>query len=406
MKESDTTRKWLICAGCTLLLFISGGMVVNTFTVFIPYIIKEYGLTNSEAALITTIRCASSMLFTPLNEKYYRRLNAKRGTAVAVLLCVTSFTISAISRRKLGFYLAAVVAGAGYALGGMVAATIILDRWFATNKGKTMGIVSAGTAMAAIILPAPVTAIIEKFGISLAFFSEAIFALALGIVIFVLLSEEYPSDVPERKAEEHFTEKQMSGTEKLPGGYLPAVLTAMFFVGAIGSCSAANIAAHFTLFGYGSYIIASAISLYGFTLLAAKFLFGTLADRYTTSRISYIFFTPMILSTVMCVFAFEKSNVLLIVSQILMGIGYSMFTVGIPLWAEDFSLPGNHAVTVQRYQFLYYLGGLICSPLPGIIADITGEYTGAYVLFSAMGIAIAVIIWLTYRKIYITEENI
>ena len=173
MKESDTTRKWLICAGCTLLLFISGGMVVNTFTVFIPYIIKEYGLTNSEAALITTIRCASSMLFTPLNEKYYRRLNAKRGTAVAVLLCVTSFTISAISRRKLGFYLAAVVAGAGYALGGMVAATIILDRWFATNKGKTMGIVSAGTAMAAIILPAPVTAIIEKFGISLAFFSAA-----------------------------------------------------------------------------------------------------------------------------------------------------------------------------------------------------------------------------------------
>lgn len=42
-------RAWLICAGATLLMFISTGMVVNTLTVYLPYILTEYGLSTGKA---------------------------------------------------------------------------------------------------------------------------------------------------------------------------------------------------------------------------------------------------------------------------------------------------------------------------------------------------------------------
>ena len=45
---------WAICAGCTLLLLVSGGLAVNAFSVAQPYILAQNGFTNTETSMITT----------------------------------------------------------------------------------------------------------------------------------------------------------------------------------------------------------------------------------------------------------------------------------------------------------------------------------------------------------------
>ena len=79
-----THRAWAVCLGCTLMLFVSGGLSVNTFSVTQPYILVYGGFTNTQTSMITTLRALSylgCMFAAPL---FFRVLGYRLGTAVAV----------------------------------------------------------------------------------------------------------------------------------------------------------------------------------------------------------------------------------------------------------------------------------------------------------------------------------
>ena len=80
-------RAWLVCAGATLWMFISTGMVVNSLTVYLPYILSEYGLTNAQGSLINTIRCLASLGSMFFVERYYKALGLRWGPILAMAAC-------------------------------------------------------------------------------------------------------------------------------------------------------------------------------------------------------------------------------------------------------------------------------------------------------------------------------
>lgn len=68
------------------------------------------------------------------------------------------------------------------------------------------------------------------------------------------------------------------------------------------------------------------------------------------------------------------------------GIGASLTTVGLSVWAADFSCAERRAQSVQRFQLCYAIGGLAFSFMPGMVADLTGSYAPAYVIFALFGV--------------------
>ena len=52
-------RAWAICLGCTLMLFVCGGLSVNAFSVTQPYVLAYGGFTNTQTSMINTIRALS-----------------------------------------------------------------------------------------------------------------------------------------------------------------------------------------------------------------------------------------------------------------------------------------------------------------------------------------------------------
>lgn len=77
-------RAWAICLGCTLMLFVCGGLSVNAFSVTQPYVLAYGGFTNTQTSMINTIRALSylgCMFAAPL---FFRTLGYRLGTAVAV----------------------------------------------------------------------------------------------------------------------------------------------------------------------------------------------------------------------------------------------------------------------------------------------------------------------------------
>ena len=76
-------RAWAICLGCTLMLFVCGGLSVNAFSVTQPYVLAYGGFTNTQTSMINTIRALSylgCMFAAPL---FFRTLGYRLGTAVA-----------------------------------------------------------------------------------------------------------------------------------------------------------------------------------------------------------------------------------------------------------------------------------------------------------------------------------
>ena len=83
-------RAWAICLGCTLMLFVCGGLSVNAFSVTQPYVLAYGGFTNTQTSMINTIRALSylgCMFAAPL---FFRMLGYRLGTAVAVAFSAVS----------------------------------------------------------------------------------------------------------------------------------------------------------------------------------------------------------------------------------------------------------------------------------------------------------------------------
>lgn len=391
-------RAWLVCAGATLLMFISTGMVVNTLTVYLPYILSEYGLTNSQGSLINAIRCLASLGAMFFVERYYGKTGLRRGTVLAMILCVLSYVLYGLARSFFGFCLGAVVAGVGCSLGGIVAATIAIDTWFSGSRGTAMGICTAGSGLAMVILPPVLTNILERAGVSAAFFAEAGMMAVLSLLILLIFRKESPADAgltPYGEAEDK-TVKIASGAA-LPKGYFLALLLAMAFVGSTGGPGFNHLPVFYSSAGYDSMTVAFGMSLIGFVLVVGKCAYGIITDRIGGYRANYLFLGLLVLGFVLCCMT-TGQNWMLYAAQLCLGVGMCVCTVGLPVWAGDLTDPAVHARTVQRFQTAYSVGALVFSPVPGMVADAFGSYRPAYVGFTVQAVGILLILQLAYRK--------
>lgn len=391
-------RAWLICAGATLLMFISTGMVVNTLTVYLPYILTEYGLSNGEGSLINTIRCLSSLGSMFFVEAYYRKLGLRRGTALAMALCVLSYVLYGLARSFPGFCLGAVVGGIGCSFGGIVAATVAIDTWFSGSRGTAMGLCTAGSGLAMVILPPVLTKILEAAGVSAAFLSEAAMMAALSVLILLIFRKETPAAAgltPYGVQEQIQT--QAAAKKGLSHGYFLALLLAMAFVGSVGGPGFNHLPVLYSSQGYDSMTVALGMSLIGFVLVVGKCLFGVITDRIGAYRTNFLFLGLLVLGFIFCCAASGKAWTLY-AAQFCLGVGMCVCTVGLPVWAGDLTDPAQHARTVQRFQTAYSIGALLFSPVPGFVADLWGSYVPSYVLFTVQAAVILLILQLAYSQ--------
>ena len=68
---------WVICVTCTLLLFVTMGTVSNGFSIYLPYIMAERGLTHAQTSSLVTLRCLVAFVAMLLIGGYYRKVSLR-----------------------------------------------------------------------------------------------------------------------------------------------------------------------------------------------------------------------------------------------------------------------------------------------------------------------------------------
>ena len=141
------------------------------------------------------------------------------------------------------------------------------------------------------------------------------------------------------------------------------------------------------------------MSIIGAALTVGKIVFGEVTDKIGGFRSSIIFFILLVLGNGLCCLAGTGNAVLGLTAVAVLGVGYSVSTIGPSIWAGDLSSEMEFPKTMRTFQIFYSLGALITASVPGILADrFSGSYVPAYVMFTAMALIASLLIVGAYVK--------
>ncbi|MCI8630755.1 MAG: MFS transporter [Firmicutes bacterium] len=399
---------WFVVFACALMLFTSIGMVGNNFSIFMPLIRGEYGITHAQTSSLVTIRCFVSFVFMWFLGVYYDKLGTRIGAAVAVSFAAFGYLIFSLGDTYAVFCIGAAVMGACNAFASMAPVSVLMNSWFIKNKALAVGICGMGSGIAMMVMPSITTALYEGFGLSQAFRLECFFMLGLAVLTFLLIRnepedmglkplgyEEYKDIVAEADIRNLFneqTEKPMSRTLWI------SILSASICMGCLANPGYSHLSVLFTTAGFDAMQVAGLISTIGFILTFSKLVFGRLVDKIGGFKSTMIYGGILTAGHIFCCLVYSHSTLINIGIVACMGIGYAITTLSATIWSNDIADKNNYAVVVRRLQIAQSAGALVFSTVPGVLADRFGNYVPAYALFTALMFASLFMVAISYRQ--------
>ena len=390
----------VIVGCCFAFLFVNIGFSSTAFAVHQPYIVAIEGIGDTGGSLILSVRTLVTLLATIVVDRYYRLFDVRVGVLIASLMTAAGFVVYSFASSLPVFFAGAVLLGFGYGFGGLVAMTMLTNRWYAANVGSAVGFATMGSGAASIVMPLLVVRVIEAASLSAAFLMEGCIAAVVGVLVFALLRNR-PSDI----GLEPYVGKAGKKGKRLhrtlrfaPIGERLALMVAMVFVGAFCCGAITYMSVLATSSGFDPVFAATVVSIAGVALTLSKFATGELFDILGTPRGSAVAFAVGSVGFTLCCFAWLGSAALMIVAAVLVGAGISLGSVGISVWSLDLSNEANRAREIKNFQLAYSIGGFIANTLPGILKDLVGTYVVSYAGMLAMLVVAAFIVLRYYRK--------
>lgn len=409
----------VICACCFLLLFTNVGLASTSFSVYQPYLVELPGVGHSGGSIIISIRTFISVVAMFFVARYYEKLDCRKGVALASFCIGAGFVIYALSTSNfIGLCTGSIFTGLGYGLGGMVASTMLIGRWFKDHVATAAGIAAVGSGVAAVVVPPAVVALERAFSLSSAFVIEGALALFDAVALYVLLrnrpkemgltayvdpklAKEAEAEGVDDEESNYSKGKQSSKVKKqrgarinrnLPPRMVPVVLIAMVFVGCVSVGGSNYLAVLFTSEGFTTEYAALLVSVSGACLMVSKLFTGVVFDRIGTAKGSLVFFAVFIIGIVLLCLSDMGNHNLALFGVLFYGTGLALGTVGISIWSIELAPRGQQVKTIKNFQIAYALGGFIFTFLPGFLMEATGTYLVSYTTLLVMVVLAAAII--------------
>lgn len=416
----------IICACCFLLLFTNVGLASTSFSVYQPYLVELPGVGHSGGSIIISIRTFISLIAMFFVARYYDKLDCRKGVAFASFCIGAGFVLYALNTSNyVGLCIGSVFTGLGYGLGGMVASTMLIGRWFKDHVATAAGIAAVGSGVAAVVVPPVVVALESALSLSSAFAAEGVLAIVDALLLYALLRNK-PEDIgltpyvdpklsrtleegseflqselgkngqdaTKRSAKREKPKKRSQAriSRNLPPKMVPVVFVAMVFVGSVSVGGSNYLAVLFTSEGFTTEYAAMLVSISGACLMVSKLFTGVIFDKIGTAKGSLLFFAIFIAGIVMLCLSDMGNHNLALFAVLLYGTGLALGTVGISIWSIELAPRGQQVKTIKNFQIAYALGGFIFTFLPGFIMEATGTYLVSYVMLLIMVVLAAVII--------------
>lgn len=154
MKSSRFWYGWVVlAAGFTIILV--GYAMRNTFSVFYPVIVSDFGWTRGSTALMYSITLLSYGLFAPIAGGLADKFHPRYVLATGGLIVGCGIALCSVADSVWHFYLIyGVMVAIGLSLIGITPLISVLSHWFGSKRGgMVFGILGAGFGVSLITAP-------------------------------------------------------------------------------------------------------------------------------------------------------------------------------------------------------------------------------------------------------------
>ncbi len=389
---------WLICFGCALLLFCTGGLCFTGFSVYLPYMRSILNFTNTQVSVLLFVRSLLSVIGMTFVNRFLKKYEIRRVVSVALLMAAVSFVIYGLSTSYAGCLAASALSGAAYGFGSMIPVSILISRWFNEHRGLALGVCMASTGVSTFIASPVITWAVDTFSLRTSYLAEAAFVAVMCILVWTLL-RSMPSclDLEPLGSGE---ETAVSYASKTASGTQIAIMTAGFLMlGMAANNVASNLSLLYQSVGFDSDRIASVVAFFGISLAIGKCVSGLVVDKVGPYKSCGILFIISIAGCALCCTAGITGLTVASTAVILIGFGMAVASIAPTSFALRVATEEDYPGILSKFQTSHTLGGLIFTTIPGIIADRTDSYVISYIIMLVLITVSSVILQRLYHRI-------
>lgn len=385
--RASARRAWLVCLGCGLALFTVMGLGINGFTVYQPYLLERFHLTNGQGSWITTVRSLFSLLSMLSADALCRRLGIRQTMTLGLGFFVVSYALFGAASAFPTLCACAALSGLAYGFGGMIPLTLALSHWFRDRRGLALGLAAGGSGLSTVLAPPLLEEAIQHLGLTAAFWLEGGVGILLTLCVFLLVR-----DRPEELGLIPYTASGGSGASvpaerpappRLSRPLWWVVVAAAFLTGGPCGPGFSHLSVLYTSENYDSGTVALLMSLFGLVLMLSKVLYGNLSDTLGSRWANWSVYAVFLTGFSLCCLAPSGSIPLAFAAFVFTALGMPLSSVSLSVWAGDLSAGPDYDRLVKWLSSAYMLGSLLTGPMPGMLADRFGSYVPAYLLFLA-----------------------
>lgn len=402
-KRSKLFYGWYIVGACLLISLYTGGVVFFGFTAVFEPIAEEFGWSYAQISLAASLRGLEVGLLAPVMGFLVDRWGPRRLVfGGSILVCVGFLVLSHVSSLAM-FYGAFALIAIGMSTTTNTVLMTAVANWFRKNVGLAIGIAASGVGFGGLIVPL-ITKLIDVFQ-----WRMVMVIAGLGMLVVVL-----PLSLLFRHKPEHYgyqPDGEVSSTAEIMGAQIStasaevnipamrAIRNRAFWHVAIASmCHSFVVGA--IVMHVMPYLssLGAARSLSSMVALALPIasIGGRLSGGWFIARLGSrkVYTASLISITVgLLLFGYVTTGMmwLLVPFIITLSLGWGCgVTTRISLIREYFGR-GSFGTILGFLSGLMMLGMIAGAPLAGWVFDTWGSYKGAWLGFSALTIAGAVL---------------
>jgi MFS family permease len=413
---------WVVLAAAIIILVL-GYSLRNTFSVFYPTIVEEFGWSRGDTALMFSFAIVVYGLVAPLAGRLADRFEPRFVITAGACIVGGSIALCGLAKTEWQFYLLyGVLAAAGLSLMGWTPFTAIISNWFAKKRGLAFGILSAGFGGSLVLAPIA-QYFISKFGWRTAYVIMGISSTVIIVPICALLIRPSP-----RKME--VLPGNISNTshkEQSPGG--PQMSTDMegrwsgttwtltralktyqfWFLFCIAFCilglTEQIVIAHQIYFfrdvGYKPMAAAGIVSVFGVVFVVGNFC-SVLSDFLGRERV-FISSCLLTIGAVVLLFLIKDPSQIWmpLLFAILCGLGLGNAGPVLFTTVADLFQGRSFGSIMGAVVLGFSLGGAISPWLAGFLHDRTGSYFSTFlILLGSTIVAMVLMALIAYHKVW------
>lgn len=404
---------WVIVIAGILTMSLAYG-VRYSFSVMFSSLLDRFHWPRDATAAMLSFQILAYGFSAPLAGSLVDKIGPRKTMSIGAVLLSSGVALSSLADALWQFYLYfGLMGGVGLALIGTVPFIRVITSWFVARRGLALSLFFFGVGGQHLIYPL-VAVLIENFGLRGTFLAEAFIVIGILLPAILLLVRHHPSEKglypdgaaseaasrPGRRSEDAVLDKAWEATNWT---LARAMKTWRYWLLCFTAFSVWGITEHVLLahhiafaedVGYSKLYASSVLSIFG-VMMAAGAMGGSISDRIGR-EVAFTVSTVLGITGIIVIMQITDTSQpwMLYAYAVLFGLGIGMSIPVLAAAVTDLFQGKNAGAAIGFVWFAFALGGTAGPWLGGLIFEVTGSYTGAFLLSAIVYAAGGVAVWL------------